>query len=67
MLNWHYVVSVPVRCLVMIAQRSHAFGLYRWQHLVRFRDRASSGTNGAFNAVLNIPPTMMGFLGLKYP
>ena len=23
------------------------------------------GMNGAFNAVLNIPPTMIGFLGLK--
>ena len=34
--------------------------------MVRFGDRPSSGTNGAFNAVLNIPPTMIGFLGLKY-
>ena len=34
--------------------------------MVRFGDRPSSGTNGAFNAILNIPPTMIGFLGLKY-
>ena len=27
----------------------------------------SSGTIGAFNVVLNIPPTMMVFLGLKFP
>ena len=66
MLDWHYIVLVLVCYLVVIAQRSNGFGLYWWQHLVRFGDRASLGTNGSFNVVLNIPPTMIGFLGLKY-
>ena len=58
------MVSVPVQ--VMIVQRCHAFGLYMWKQRVGLEDSASLATVGAFNSPLNVPPSMMGFLGIKF-
>ena len=41
--------------------------LYRLQQWVGLEDHPPLGTVGAFNASLNVPPTMIGFLlGLKF-